>query len=440
MTGNGDKPIWEEKEIKKFGKLSGREMEKLTWVIGEIVSRMKMDEKKSFWEPKEKRRKDYMEYIEKEIRGVEWGAREESEIIASDGSQNGEGDVMGIRTISTAIVTSQNKLIFNNLTTTLGTRHAELFGVAVSKALAAKRESKSIITDYYDAIIAPKKFLSAMEERKVTGRSLIKFIKEVECDAEIEHIKAHTGRRDKRSILNEKADEWAKVGTKITTANIRLPEYLLDEYQMRNERGDWVDSNPMKYIVQEMNKLKHRRLMGTHRRPQVEIISKSSNTRLSSYSLKDWSQKTTLLAKMSGLDTRSRRWRRGMTEDPWCSLCGEEIEDERHIFTECKKTMELRQETSNNIHQGIKNILQKEEINMEVQEKDWISDKRLWPDGWSRYYYGIVPDHKVTENQKAKIMINKAIASEYMKLTGRVWAKVKAIGWSRGKEKGKDRD
>ncbi|KAK4702921.1 hypothetical protein P7C70_g3293, partial [Phenoliferia sp. Uapishka_3] len=360
---------------------------------------------------------------------------------ASDGSMIGQTNNRSVTSAAVGTKTITAKLL-NPLANSL---HGELGALVLAldglKNDDADLRNAIIHTDYLNAIGRLKGSLLF----PIPGVHWYRWFKDSSNTAgpfgsppEMRHVKAHTATTTLPEIMNDECDSNAKKAhTDPNTRFIPEPIFMLPRFVLRRGRQGYIETD-CRTLVSEASADDRSQNLPTKVQERL-IIGKEgydqspTNWYAANKSIYGWSLETQMLARAHALDTGARRLK-AFGRDPIhsrdCVFCGEEIDDENHIFLQCPKHGAWRKQSTLVITDFI--------MTLEVEDEGLLSTllywaeglvengSKSWPDGKkSQYFAGFLPALEEIQAGLGTTELGKKILDcayyELRKLTGRIF-------------------
>lgn len=211
--------------------------------------------------------------------------------------------------------------------------------------------------------------------RKNDNASIIKRIVEImdTVNVNLKHVKAHTGKRDEESILNDKADQAAKQAKDKYPGPINwrhLPEYipLIDNSLFEGNLSKEINRRVTNKIFKEAEETSSIRSMTSERVwTTPSLFSTGRNQDDLNFAIQCTAKALPTLALLANRCANVIQ-----TND--CPACGEDIEDQEHVMLRCAKYQEIRHELKEEM---------KQELNTENENYLWLKptkENRSFPE------------------------------------------------------------
>jgi ribonuclease HI len=371
---------------------------------------------------------DFNTIIQESARLANW---KPSNTLATDGSMQPSPVHPGHpRRVTSAIVTNQGHLKFTCHSTTLTILHAELLALSIALILS-NNQPTTIYTDHKLSIQWANELPPQAKLRKMSGRAYIQLLHTLaqqNPQVTIKHVKAHTENTDTPSQLNKKADYTASTTSSLpATFPFLIPLFTLDSYTLINNIPltpslpltsihHYSDQNPIYLVTAKHQTARQQSLLATkHHRHLRPFHQPTPVPKLWQTSPSDFAQRIVLQCRTSTLPTNARISKRtNFSQPPFCAFCKTEIEDEHHIFVQCRFYTEVRNQlaTETESHNPTipKNLIHQLQI-----------DSLLWPNRQCRFYTGSVPDLQIPIPSSSLQRLRYIIQTHFTKLTGHIW-------------------
>lgn len=242
----------------------------------------------------------------------------------------------------------------------------------------------------------------------------------------ISHIKAHTGKEDEESRMNELADTAATEGHATASVLPPLTGWMRNHVVWSPNDGyapdNWTAEFRQALINVQINnetEAMRRNLRdpsaGTTGEPVEYYYTKAPSGTTGKFQL---------MLRMNQFPTRARQHRDKIVPTPACDLCGAERQDEKHIFLDCPTFTDMREEGIRKSF-AFRKPFDKEE--MEIPRKDlerYYRETLFGSDRWeARPWMGLVPvpQHPLHEREAGTahhlaIIVTSRIAGEYFRV------------------------
>lgn len=244
-------------------------------------------------------------------------------------------------------------------------------------------------------------------------RAILLLWREMKAYSSVRHVKAHTQNQDLLSLWNGKADDLAKRAQSDASIVMKYPRFTQDDFDFRGLDNSRAYAAILKISSEDL--ARDMVLRTIDQRVLVLIYGQQYYPRYRyRFSPVDWATSIQPLIRAKVLNTNVRRYRSegklpvaARNFSPWCD-CGIGIEDEHHIFVECKLYDSQRERlrsilSSRLLTQWDKWVVRDESPDRVVTGLDearelllsipeWIfSDAQHWPGGSSFFFAGLVP-------------------------------------------------
>jgi hypothetical protein len=223
-------------------------------------------------------------------------------------------------------------------------------------------------------------------------------------EIEVRHVKAHV--TDKSKIrtehqLNEKADKAAKAARdpeQLSANHCPWPTFALDKFTVWDEEKGYIEADLYRHIKKAFRQIRKETLFTSDYITQLNTTPYEQNTH-SEYMYQrataDYSIRTQALIRGKALHTnRKTAMMFPGTNTPMCPDCPYSIENEHHIFVECKTYETIRETAIQELAEKIEKMKPSGQFNKEslmAIATTLFRDNPQWPSGETRYYVGMVP-------------------------------------------------
>jgi len=396
---------------------------------------------------KEKRRRQLEETVEDWARDCGTGAKmymergseskqSRSRIFATDGSMFPASAKPGQhRTVSGACVTEEGTIGAVVETGNAQVMHGELLGIIMALIQGRGEDLRRIVifSDYLGAVrniwdheSVKKQRMDAMTGDsnifKLGGKSgeqgldsgagrswyrwiflLLDELKEAGIEIEVRHVKAHVTEESEmrpEHKLNEKADRTAKSArdpAQPSPNHCTWPTFTLDRFAMWDEKQGYIEADLYRYIKHRFRQARRDALFHSDYIMQVNTTPYKTGVHpdyMYRKSTSDYSIRTQALVRGKALYTnRKATMMYPQSNTAMCPDCPYSIENERHIFVECKTYEPAREAAAQDLVEQINKMNIPHQIRepLKTIAKSMFKDKPPWPSDQTRYFFGMIP-------------------------------------------------
>jgi hypothetical protein len=218
----------------------------------------------------------------------------------------------------------------------------------------------------------------------------------------VDYTKGHSNERSIQSRLNADADHFATAAQRQAKDMpvAPAPTFTMNEFTFYRQEDGWIESNIRVFTDQVLARSTATELArGHHGRmttwlyhtpsPPPFIYHKATSA---------YTAAIQLYARSGQLATAEKVETRQGDGNGRCRLGCREVEDERHIFSDCPHFDRWRKDAGQQLRDTIVARLNQTNVNSRLvedisdkAESFYIYNRRTWPLGDSYYYLGLVP-------------------------------------------------
>ncbi|KAJ6631046.1 hypothetical protein B0H10DRAFT_1773796 [Mycena sp. CBHHK59/15] len=242
--------------------------------------------------------------------------------------------------------------------------------------------------------------------------------------------------------LNFEADHYVSSAQRhiqdIFTAPILM--FFMDDFTFHTPEDGWIEPNICTYVDKVQIAATSKRIAAGHQQRMAlsHYDPKSPPEYPYTHAYSAYSAIVQLYARSGQLPTADTLYSCNKLQSPQCRHGCDAIEDQHHIFVECKRYAEWRLKAAAHVHQRTNNKLAEKEIeevdrvNLLTTAKSLFSNNELvWPLHYSTYYLGHIPtfDHLIPRAPVSdKLTLTRLahhLAADWhtasIRLAGRIW-------------------
>jgi len=219
----------------------------------------------------------------------------------------------------------------------------------------------------------------------------------------VDYHKGHSNRQSIQSRLNADANHFATAAQRclkeIPVAP--TPTFTMNDFTFYRWKDGWLESNIHVFVDQVLTKLMAAYLAEGHRNQMTTWLYHTPDPPSYIYhkATSAYTATAQLYARSGQLATAERvEERQGDGNGGYCRLGCLEMEDERHIFSNCPYFDEWRWEAGRQLRRTLSTRLGQLKLHgrtvdmiLRKAELFYTCDSDIWPLGNSQYYLGLVP-------------------------------------------------
>ena len=329
---------------------------------------------------------------------------------ASDGSMiPAASGILNDKTVTSAL-TGSRTMVMKLSGRNVSILHGEIFGLIMGHLLPpSDEEIRHLYSDHLNTVRFLQDVHSNIEQESTlryrNGRSYLRWLKTLTKNSrvQVEYTRGHSNGRSLQSKLNADADHFATSAQrhvkKVPIAPI--PTFTMNEFTFYRQRDGWIESNIRSFMDQVLAHSTAAYLSEGHQYRMSTWLYHTPNPPSYIYhkAISAYTAAVQLYARSGQLATAERvEERQGDGNGGRCRLGCTEVENERHIFSECPHFKIWRQEAGQQLKNTVATRLTQIDLSNRTLEdiltkakSFYCNDAKIWPLGDSQYYLGHVP-------------------------------------------------